>query len=153
MSASSDPGDEVVLVGPDVTTGPGDPEQRFWEFLGMGELRLPRCCDCQELISPPSFSCPACLSRRLQWERIDVRGVIWSFTVYYHSFASHLDDRIPYSVALVELAQGPMLLGNVEKGSGEPALESDLGVGLPVRMVIGGRTDQPFYWFTIRGDT
>lgn len=121
-----------------------DAERYFWELVGRGELSLQRCKSCDEWVSPPSFCCPNCLGRQLAWERVEGLGTVWSFTVYYHAFAPQLIERVPYNVVLVELSEGPLLMGNVEFDS--PSLDQ-LEVGLPVRILTGSREGRPFYWF------
>lgn len=123
------------------------PEAQFWAFVEQGELRVQRCLECARWLIPPSFCCPDCLARHLEWTEVEGRGTVWSFTVYHHSFAAHLDDQIPYNAALVELVEGPLLIGNVVTRDGVPALEGDLRVGLAVDVVTGRRDGEPFYWF------
>lgn len=128
------------------------PEDQFWAFVEQGEFRVQRCLECGKVFIPPSFCCPDCMARRLQWTKVEGRGTVWSFTVYHHSFAEHLEDRIPYNVALIELVEGPLLIGNVITNDGRPALEGELWVGLGVEVVTGRRDGAPFYWF-VAGDS
>ena len=61
--------------------------------------------------------------------------------VYHKAYAPHLADRLPYNVAIVELAEGPRLLTNIighPDGDGlacraalNLAIEQDFGRPLP----------------------
>ena len=151
MMANVSPRDERMnrVFDDSLSSTESDAERYFWELVGRGELSLQRCETCREWVSPPSFCCPNCLGRELAWERVECRGTIWSFTVYYHPFAQHLIERLPYNVALVELSEGPLLMGNVEPN---PTNLDQLQVGRPVKIVLGSRENRPFYWFVLEDE-
>lgn len=122
-------------------------EQQFWEYVAADGLRLQRCSRCRHWLVPPGPLCPECLQENLAWEAVAGAGVVWSYTVYRHSFADHLAPRVPYCLALVELAEGPLLMGNLK--------DVDLGsalIGLPVRIEYGTEDGLPFYWFVPTGE-
>jgi uncharacterized OB-fold protein len=64
-----------------------------------------------------------------------------SWVVYHKAYAPHLAERVPYNVAIVELAEGPRLLTNIiDSPDGrslapgaavELAIEEDFGRALP----------------------
>jgi uncharacterized protein len=49
-------------------------------------------------------------------------GAIWSFVVYHRAFAAELTDEIPYTVAMVELDDGPYLVGRLEDAGRPPVI-------------------------------
>jgi uncharacterized OB-fold protein len=103
----------------------------YWDALDAGELRFQRCRACETAWLPPHPACPACLAEDWAWERASGRGTVVASTVFHRAYHSAFEDRLPYSVSLVELAEGPRLLSNVVKtGDGTP------GPGTPVELEI-----------------
>ncbi len=86
--------------------------QPFWDGVESGELRLPRCTDCGGAYFPPSPVCPACTSRRTEWITASGDATLYSYVIN-HRPPSGWDSDGPMSVALVRLAEGPMLVSTV----------------------------------------
>ena len=67
---------------------------------------------------------------------MDGAGEVYSFVVYHRSFHPSFDNKLPYTVALVELSEGPRLqvlfLAN----------EGECKVGLPVKPIFTKISDQ-----------
>jgi hypothetical protein len=105
----------VPPVG-DPLTGP------FWEAAGEGRLVVQRCVSCGALRWPPLVGCPECRGRETTWDEVEPTGTIWSFVVYHRAFAAELKDQIPYTVAMVELDDGPYLVGRIVDGDRPPAV-------------------------------
>ena len=110
----------------------------FWDALKQGHLVFQRCGECGHARLPPSAACPACLSENTHWQRASGRGHIVSWVVYHHAFDERFADRLPYNVALVELAEGPRLFTNIVNPDGLAidkavmlAFEEDDGLTLP----------------------
>jgi len=97
----------------------------FWEGVDKDELRIQRCTSCGGLRHPPRPMCPTCNS--LAWDTIvsSGRGEVYSFVVHHHPPVYGFET--PFAVALVELAEGTRMVGNVL--GIDPA---DVRVGLPV---------------------
>jgi hypothetical protein len=85
----------------------------FWDAAGRGRLVIQRCQRCGELRWPPLVGCPECHSRDATWDEVNPAGTIWSFVVYHRAFAAALKDQIPYTVVMVELDEGPYLVGRL----------------------------------------
>lgn len=117
-------------------------DKEFWSWVAEGNLRLQRCAQCGTWVVPPAMSCPECLTATLVWTPVSGRGTVWSYTVYHHAFAEHLAELIPYSVVLVELDEGCLMLGNLEG----PGRVSPV-IGEEVQVHCGDRRGSPFYWF------
>ncbi|MDE3205456.1 MAG: OB-fold domain-containing protein [Acidobacteriota bacterium] len=117
-------------------------EEMFWRYVAREDMHLQRCRSCERWLAPPGPVCPDCLSRSLEWSAISGDGTVWSYTVYRHSFADHLDARVPYALVLVETAEGPLLMGNLIGADFGPAL-----IGMPVRVEYGAADDLPSYRF------
>jgi uncharacterized protein len=61
------------------------------------------------------------------WEAASGRGTVHTFTVIRQNRARPFRELGPYVVAMVELAEGPMMMGNVTHVDPE-----GVAVGLPV---------------------
>lgn len=101
----------------------------FWDCARAGELHLQRCGSCSALRYPVSDICPTCLSLELEWERVSGDGEVYSFVVFRHQYKP--DWPVPYTVALIALAEGPTLISNVVGCPPE-----DVHVGMPVSVVF-----------------
>lgn len=94
---------------PDITTV----TRPYWTGLAEGRLPYLKCADCAHSWLPARERCPECLSDRTEWQAASGGGKIVSWVVYHTAYAPHLQDRIPYNVAIVELSEGPRLLTNI----------------------------------------
>jgi uncharacterized OB-fold protein len=104
-------------------------EGRFWDAARAGELQLQRCGSCGHLRYPVSDYCPQCLATETVWETLSGDGEVYSFGVFRHQYKP--DWPVPYTVALIKLAEGPTLISNVVGIDPE-----DVRVGLPVSVVF-----------------
>jgi len=82
----------------------------FKEGLAQGRLLGLKCLDCGNIFTPPNATCTSCGSFKL--EKIDLapQGNIKTFTVIRVAPAGFPS---PYIVGMVELADGPWVVGNV----------------------------------------
>lgn len=85
----------------------------YWEGIRQHRLMLPRCDDCRQTWFPPSHLCPACGSKGVGWAESRGRGKVFSYVVFHRAYHPGFAEDLPYAVALVELEEGPRLLGNV----------------------------------------
>lgn len=118
----------MTLPMPEIT----DLTRPYWDGLAQGHLPYQHCLSCGHAWLPAREHCPECLSAHPEWRAASGAGQIVSWVVYHSAYAPHLQDKIPYNVAIVELAEGPRLLTNIldaPDGSG-------LSVGASVRLVI-----------------
>ena len=93
----------------------------FWAGGLSGELRLQKCADCGHIRYPVSTICPRCLSAESAWTAMSGRGTVQSYIVFERAYHEAWADQVPYVVALIELAEGPVLISNVV-GVGPPAV-------------------------------
>ena len=95
------------------------PETRhFWEGTKSGELRLQRCDTCQHTYFPPRPFCPACASREVSVFRASGRAILYSYVISHRPAPGFV---APYSIAVVELAEGPRMMTNIVGCAQTPA--------------------------------
>ncbi|SDH54583.1 hypothetical protein SAMN05192558_111157 [Actinokineospora alba] len=99
----------------------------FWAGTRRGELRIQKCVACGEVRHPPGPMCAACGSTELTYVVAQGVGEVYSFVVHHHPPMP--GKRLPFVVALVELAEGVRLLAELIDAD-----SADVRVGLPVRV-------------------
>jgi uncharacterized OB-fold protein len=109
----------------------------FWDACRASTLVLQRCLDCGRLRYPIARYCPHCLSSRATWEPVSGGGEVYTFAVFRHAYNVDWRDRVPYTVALVKLAEGPCFLSDLVGVRPE-----EVRVGLPVEVVFEAVTDE-----------
>jgi uncharacterized OB-fold protein len=111
----------------------------YWRALEEGRLVFQRCVPCKHAWLPPRTECPRCLARESTWETASGKARLVSWVVYHHGYHPYFAARLPYTVAVVELAEGPRLISGLAT-SGRPlsidlpltlAIEREAGVALP----------------------
>jgi uncharacterized OB-fold protein len=85
--------------------------QPFWQAAREGRLALQRCDNCGAYRWTPQILCTRCQSEGYAWTEVSGRGEIYSFTVVHR--APTPGFSIPYVVAVVALAEGPLMLTNI----------------------------------------
>lgn len=85
----------------------------FWEGCHKHELRFQKCNDCGHVRWPPSDLCPECHSIETGWLTSKGTGRVYTFAVYHTAFHPGFSGDLPYTVAVVELDEGPRLLTNI----------------------------------------
>lgn len=91
-----------------------DPETApFWKGTAEGKLLVQACTKCGYLRWPPGPMCNECLSTETAWKEISPTGTLWSYAVYHRAMNPKFKDQIPYTVALVELDEGPRMYGRL----------------------------------------
>jgi len=111
---------ETGLLPPIVNA---DSEQ-YWAGAREGRLMVRRCCSCQKTHFLPRYLCPACWSTELEWLECAGMGTVHSFTIIRRASVPEYNERVPYVVALIDLAEGPRLMANIV---GPDALQTALG--------------------------
>jgi uncharacterized OB-fold protein len=105
----------------------------FWEGTRAGELRLQRCNVCSHTYFPPRPFCPRCASHDIAVVRASGRAILYSYVIH-HRAAPGFDP--PYSIAVVELEEGPRMMTNVVEVEQTPqALQLDMPLQVVFRAV------------------
>jgi uncharacterized protein len=85
----------------------------YWEGLKEHRLLMQRCDGCGEFWFPPSLLCPHCTSERFTWSELSGNGKVFSYVVYHRVYHPGFATEVPYTVAVIELDEGPRMLSNV----------------------------------------
>jgi len=122
---------DAAFPAPEAT----DVSAPYWRALDEGRLDFQRCGACGHAWLPPRGECPRCLARQAKWETASGRARLLSWVVYHHGYHPYFAARLPYNVAVVELAEGPRLISNIV----EPAekLRIDAALALVIQREAG----------------
>lgn len=100
--------------------------QPFWQGTRSGELRLQRCDACAHVYFPPRPFCPKCAGRAVSWFKASGRGSLYSYIIHHRPVPGFTP---PYSIAVVELDEGPRMMTNIIDCPQTPeALQLDMRV-------------------------
>jgi uncharacterized protein len=123
----------------------------FWDGLEKFAFMLQVCDDCGNTWFPAMKICPRCHSISYHWKPALGDGKVWTYTRVEMAPTPELQAEVPYWLVVVELAEGPLVLGRLHGVSSD---EQSL-IGTDVALVIdppaepGARTR---YSFEVRGD-
>jgi hypothetical protein len=101
------------------------PETRhFWDGARAGELRLQRCEACTHVYFPPRPFCPQCGAREVSVVRASGRAILYSYVIHHRPTPGFTP---PYSIAVVQLEEGPRMMTNIVDVAQTPeALQLDM---------------------------
>lgn len=103
----------------------------YWAAAQEQRLVIQRCGSCGQCQFYPRAFCIKCLSDSLEWINASGQGRIYSYTVCRIAPSPAFEARLPYVVALIDLAEGVRMLANI--------LDTDLE-----RVAIGARVGVSF---------
>jgi len=99
----------------------------FWSAAAEGRLLIQHCPSCGARQFYPRLMCATC-GAEPEWEEASGRGVVHTFTIIRQNGAKPFSGELPYVVAMIELPEGPRMMGNVT--GCEPG---EVAVGMAVR--------------------
>lgn len=118
--------------------------EEFWAGLARHELLLWTCATCGARYWPKTY----CVhhenepwAANLSWQPSSGRGRLFAYNVHHWAFHPGFADAVPYTYALVELDEGPLISSTMV---GRMPTMGD--VGSPVRVVY---EDHPAEGFTL----
>ncbi|WP_442595034.1 Zn-ribbon domain-containing OB-fold protein [Parapusillimonas sp. JC17] len=86
----------------------------FWAACDREVLSLQRCTACERFVYYARRLCPHCGESNLSWEPTSGKGTIFSHSeVRVSFFGPDWQDQLPYTVALIDLAEGPRMLSRL----------------------------------------
>jgi uncharacterized OB-fold protein len=108
-----------------------DETRPFWEACNEDRFVVQRCQSCGRRQYPYRGVCCHCWSDRVVDEDSQGTGTIWTFTVVMKNSTASVGLETPYVIALVELAEGVRVLGNLLGCEVEEA-----EIGMPVALAF-----------------
>lgn len=88
-------------------------DKPFWASTQRHRLSLQRCGRCGTWRYPASPVCADCDSPDYAWTETSGRGEIVSWVVFHRLYFPSFAKDLPYNVALVRLAEGPVMPTNI----------------------------------------
>jgi len=105
----------------------GNVAGEFWSAAADGRLLIQRCPTCGTRQFYPRHVCATC-GGTPEWEQASGAGEVHTFTIVRQNGAKPFNTELPYVVAMIQLAEGPRMMGNVTGCAPE-----DVTVGMAVR--------------------
>jgi hypothetical protein len=84
--------------------------QHFWDGTKAGILLLQRCDSCDDTYFPPQPFCAKCASRDVSLVEAGGRAKLMSYVISHRRTPGF---EPPFSIAIVELEEGPRMLTNI----------------------------------------
>ena len=82
------------------------------EALKQNKLLGLKCKQCGTITAPPKINCESCNSADIDVVELSGKGKIQTFTTVFVA-AEGREGEVPYVIVLVELDEGPWLMGNL----------------------------------------
>jgi uncharacterized OB-fold protein len=118
--------------------------KKFIESIANGIIKGSKCTSCGKICLPPRPICPSCSGTNLEWKELSPTGKIKTFTVVNVPL-SNMVGHSPYTVAVIQLDDGPCISGNIlDVKRGE-----DLSVGARVVAEFVKRDNDAFLHFRL----
>jgi len=86
--------------------------KEYNKSLKRGKLLGLKCNNCGKYTCPPKMACQECGSTNLEVVQMKGSGKVITFTVSYVP-AEGREAEVPYTIVMVQLDEGPWLLGNL----------------------------------------
>jgi len=83
------------------------------EALKQNKLLGLKCQACGAVIVPPKMVCPKCASPDMEITELKGNGKIRTFTSVFVASEGR-EDEVPYTIVMVELDEGPWIMGNMD---------------------------------------
>ena len=116
--------------------------KHFWEGTKAGELRLQRCDSCIHTYFPPRPFCPKCASRKVSVVKAAGKAKLHSYVIHHRPAPGFTP---PYTIAVVELDEGPRMMTNIVGCAQTP---EPLVLDMPLEVTFEKQSDQitlPFF--------
>ena len=101
------------------------------EALKQNKLLGLKCRACGAITIPPKMACRQCASPDMEVVEVKSNGKIITFTTVFVG-AEGRESEVPYTIVIVELEEGPWIMGNME-GIDPKAASMEL-IGKKVKM-------------------
>ncbi len=103
--------------------------ESFYQFCAQKKLMGIRCKRCGEVSSPPRPRCSKCNSAEMEWTQLKGTGTLLTYSVIQVT-PTAFQALVPYTVGIVELAEGPRLPAMIR------VPEKELKIGLALKVAF-----------------
>jgi hypothetical protein len=86
--------------------------EAYNKALKKNKLMGLSCKDCGAITAPPRMVCSECAGTNMDVIELSGEGTIKTFTLNFVA-AENREPEAPYTIVLVELAEGPWIMGNL----------------------------------------
>jgi uncharacterized OB-fold protein len=107
---------------------PDDVNRAYWSAGVEGRLVIQQCPRCSHRQFYPRALCTKC-GDEPEWMDCSGRGTVHTFTIIRQMGMRPFREELPYAVAMVELEEGPLIMGTVTDCDPEA-----VRIGLPVEV-------------------
>jgi uncharacterized protein len=108
--------------------------ERHLQDAREGRLAYQQCSECGHLQAFVRPFCSSCGSGSLEWKAAAGEGRVVAITTLHRAPTPDYKAQIPYAIALVELAEGPRVMGHAD--------DDDLTVGARVTLRFAARGER-----------
>lgn len=98
----------------------------YWRAAADGRLLIQECPECGHRQWYPRALCTNCAAAP-HWRECAGTGTVHTFTIIRQYGMTPFKEELPYIVAMIELTEGPLIMGNITDGDVEA-----LRIGDPV---------------------
>ncbi|MEU5029966.1 OB-fold domain-containing protein [Streptomyces milbemycinicus] len=114
----------------------------YWDAAAQGQLLIRRCTDCGQSHHYPREFCPRCWSENVVWERASGRATLYTWSVVHRNDLPPFGARVPYTAAVVELAEGLRMMTELVGHAGlDRSVDMDLRTDMDLRVGMDLRVD------------
>lgn len=106
---------------------PNSLTQPFWDATKEYRLIVQRCTTCGTYVWTPQVACRECLTETLEWADVSGRGTVYTYVVIHHAAIPAF--KAPYTIAVVELEEGPRIFTDLVDVAPE-----DVRIDMPVEV-------------------
>ncbi|MFD9668559.1 Zn-ribbon domain-containing OB-fold protein [Rhodococcus sp. NPDC059968] len=111
-------------------------DREIWESWGAQELCFQGCRTCHALQHPPGRLCSSCHGCEFDGVAVSGKAALLAWSVVHRAPSPDFADQVPYTVGVVELAEGPLV--EVRLLAGNPGSEKvDWKCGIAVEVTLG----------------
>ncbi len=108
------------------------------------------CQDCGFQTFPPRADCPECMSGSFQFKEYSGKGTLYSYS-RIDAPPTGFEDEAPYTIGLVELAEGGRALACIGDTIGAEEIEIGMEVQLVPRLLEEREDIRVLYTIEVRG--
>lgn len=113
----------------------------YWRSAREHATRIQRCGHCATHRFYPSRVCHRCGSADTEWVLIGGRGTVYSHTVVERAGVGAFAERMPFTIVLVTLDEGPTMMANLLDAAGHDVVEG-VSIGMRVQMSYEDLTEE-----------